>query len=94
MSGKPSEEVLILSAARTAIGNLNGGLSSLPAHELGSVVIEESLRRARVKPDQVSEVLMGQILTAGKYAGAGVGSYSKHLTHYFKSDCYANFYSC
>lgn len=64
-----SEDVVIVSATRTAIGNLNGGLSSLPAHELGSVVIREGLKRAGVPPDQVSEVFMGQILTAGRYMG-------------------------
>lgn len=58
--------VVILSATRTPIGNLNGALSTLPAHNLGSVVIKEGLTRAGVAADQVSEVLMGQILTAGK----------------------------
>jgi len=61
-----SKEVLILSAARTPIGNLNGALATLPAHDLGSVVIQEALQRAKVSPDQVSEVLMGQVLTAGE----------------------------
>lgn len=60
-----SSEVFIVSAARTPVGNLNGGLSSLPAHELGSTVIQEVLKRGGVAPDQVSEVLLGQILTAG-----------------------------
>ena len=60
-------EVVILSATRTAVGNLNGTLSTLPAHELGSIVIQESLKKAGVEPAQVSEVIMGQILTAGNY---------------------------
>ena len=60
-----SEEVLILSAARTPIGNLSGALSSLPAHKLGSIVIGEALKRGGVEAGDVSEVLMGQILTAG-----------------------------
>lgn len=59
-------DVLILSAARTPIGNLNGALSTIPAHELGSTVIQEAMQRAGVQPDQVSEVLMGQVLTAGE----------------------------
>ena len=59
-------EVVVLSATRTPVGNLSGELSSLAAHSLGSVVISEALRRAGVAADQVSEVLMGQILTAGK----------------------------
>ena len=60
------DDVLILSAARTPIGNLNGALSSLPAHKLGSIVIEETLKRGRVGPGEVSELIMGQILTAGE----------------------------
>lgn len=63
MSGN---EVVILSATRTAIGTLSGGLSSLSAHELGGVVIAEALKKAGVAADQVSEVIMGQILTAGE----------------------------
>ena len=58
-------EVLILSAVRTPVGNLNGALSSLPAHQLGSIVIREGLERAGVKGEDVSEVILGQILTAG-----------------------------
>jgi len=65
MASTPRKEVLILGAARTPVGNLNGALSTLPAHELGSVVIEEALKRAGTQPEVVSEVLMGQILTAG-----------------------------
>ena len=61
-----AEEVYILSAARTPVGSLNGALASLPAHQLGSVVIREAVARAGVKPEAVSEVFMGQILTAGQ----------------------------
>ena len=61
-----SSEVVIVSATRTAIGNLNGGLSSLPAHELGNIVIREGLKKAGLDATQVSEVFMGQILTAGR----------------------------
>ena len=61
-----SGDVVILSACRTAIGNLSGSLSSLPAHELGSIAIQDSLKRAGVEAGQVSEVIMGQVLTAGK----------------------------
>lgn len=64
------EEVYIISAVRTPIGTLNGGLSSLPAHELGSLVIREALQRAGVGAGQVSEVFMGQILTAGERVGS------------------------
>ena len=61
-----SDEIVILSAARTPIGSLNGALSSLPAHQLGSTVIGEALKRGGVKASEVSEVVMGQILTAGE----------------------------
>ena len=61
-----NKEVLILGAARTPVGNLNGALSTLPAYELGSIAIQEALQRAGMQPEQVSEVLMGQILTAGE----------------------------
>jgi len=58
-------EVVIVSAARTPIGRFNGGLSSLPSHELGRIVITEALRRAQVESNDVSEVILGQVLTAG-----------------------------
>jgi acetyl-CoA C-acetyltransferase len=59
-------EIVIASAARTAIGAFNGGLSSLPAHKLGEAAIVEALRRAQTDPKEVSEVIMGQILSAGE----------------------------
>ena len=59
-------DIVIASAARTPVGAFNGGLSSLPAHKLGEVAIAEVLRRASVEPKEVSEVIMGQILTAGE----------------------------
>jgi len=58
-------EVVIASAVRTPIGAFNGALSTLSAAELGSPVIVEALRRAGVEPGEVSEVIMGQVLTAG-----------------------------
>jgi acetyl-CoA C-acetyltransferase len=59
-------DIVIASAARTPVGAFNGGLASLPAHKLGEVAIAEALRRARVEPKDVSEVIMGQILAAGE----------------------------
>src|SRR5690349_905126 len=59
-------DIVIAGAARTPIGAFNGGLSSLPAHELGQVAIAEALRRAQVEPKDVSEVILGQILSAGE----------------------------
>jgi acetyl-CoA C-acetyltransferase len=58
-------DVVIASAARTPIGAFNGALSSVSAAYLGQVAIVEALKRAGVSPEDVSEVIMGQILTAG-----------------------------
>ena len=60
------DDIVIVSAARTPVGAFNGALSSLPAHELGKVAIQEALKRAGVEGGRVSEVIMGQILTAGQ----------------------------
>ncbi|NKD54626.1 MULTISPECIES: acetyl-CoA C-acetyltransferase [unclassified Haematospirillum] len=58
-------DVVIVSATRTAIGAFNGSLSPLQAPELGSLVIRETLKRANLGADTVSEVIMGQVLTGG-----------------------------
>ena len=58
-------DVVIAAAVRTPIGAFNGGLSSVPAHYLGQVAIEEAMRRAAVESGEVDEVIMGQILAAG-----------------------------
>ena len=60
------DDVVIVSAARTPVGSFNGAFANLPAHELGKVAIEEVLKRAGVEGARVSEVIMGQILTAGQ----------------------------
>ncbi|HLI12242.1 MAG TPA: acetyl-CoA C-acetyltransferase [Alphaproteobacteria bacterium] len=59
-------EVVIAGAARTPVGSFNGSLSSVPASYLGTVAIQEALKRARVEPGEVDEVVLGQILTAGQ----------------------------
>ncbi|XP_075410414.1 acetyl-CoA acetyltransferase, cytosolic [Tenrec ecaudatus] len=64
MNASP-DPVVIVSAARTAIGSFNGSLSTVPAHDLGAVVIKEVLKRAGVAPAEVSEVIFGHVLTAG-----------------------------
>ncbi len=61
-----ASEIVIVGAARTPIGSFNGALSSLPAHELGTIAIAAALERGHVEPGEVSEVVMGQILTAGQ----------------------------
>jgi acetyl-CoA C-acetyltransferase len=58
-------DIVITSAARTPIGRLGGGLSTLPAHRLGQVAIAEALKRAKVEPKEVTDVILGQVLTAG-----------------------------
>ena len=58
-------DIVIAAAARTPIGAFNGGLSSLLGHQLGEITIREALRRARVDAAEVSEVVFGQVLTAG-----------------------------
>ncbi|MDE2230350.1 MAG: acetyl-CoA C-acetyltransferase [Alphaproteobacteria bacterium] len=61
-----STDIVIASAVRTPIGAFNGGLASLPAHDLGKLAIAEALKRAKVEPSEVAEVVMGQILQAGE----------------------------
>jgi acetyl-CoA C-acetyltransferase len=58
-------EIVIASAARTPVGSFNGAFASLSAHALGSVAIKAAMERARVKPEEVDEVIMGQILSGG-----------------------------
>ena len=56
---------VILGTARTPVGKLGGGLSSLQATELGGIAIKAALERAGVAPDQIQHVVMGQVLQAG-----------------------------
>jgi acetyl-CoA C-acetyltransferase len=58
-------DIIIAGAARTPVGAFNGGLASVSASDLGKISIQEALRRAGVAAKDVSEVIMGQILTAG-----------------------------
>ncbi|MBW8837244.1 MAG: acetyl-CoA C-acetyltransferase [Burkholderia sp.] len=58
-------DVVIVSAARTAVGKFGGSLAKIAAPELGATVIRAVLERAGLKPEQVSEVILGQVLTAG-----------------------------
>ena len=59
------EDIVIVGAARSAIGKFGGTLAHTPASELGAHVMRKLLERAGVKPDQVSEVILGQVLAAG-----------------------------
>jgi acetyl-CoA C-acetyltransferase len=58
-------EIVIASAARTPVGSFNGAFATMTAHALGTIAIQAALSRAGVKPEEVDEVIMGQILTAG-----------------------------
>ena len=58
-------DIVIVGAARTAIGKFGGALARIPAPELGATVIQALLARAGLKPEQVSEVILGQVLAAG-----------------------------
>ncbi len=61
-----SQEIVIVSAARTAVGSFNGAFAAIPAHELGAAAIKAALERAKVEPAEVDEVILGQILTAAQ----------------------------
>ena len=63
MSNKQNN-IVITSAVRTAIGSFNGSLKDMHAHELGSVVIKEAIKKSNLNPNDVDEVIMGQVLTA------------------------------
>src|SRR6266516_7039021 len=60
------DDIVIVGATRTPVGAFNGALAALPAHELGKVAIQETLKRAGIEGGRVSEVILGQILTAGQ----------------------------
>ena len=58
-------DVVITVAARSAVGKFNGSIGKVPAADLGAQIIKALLTRSQVRPDQISEVIMGQVLTAG-----------------------------
>ena len=58
-------DVVITAAVRSAVGKFNGSIGKVPAAELGAQIIKALLTRSHVRPDQISEVIMGQVLTAG-----------------------------
>ena len=60
-----TNSVVITSATRTAIGSLGKSLKNVPAHELGAAVISESIKRSKLKNEDIDEVIMGQVLTGG-----------------------------
>ena len=60
-----NEEIVIVGAARTPVGSFGGVFGAVPAHELGATAIKAALERAKVSPEEVDEVIFGQVLTAG-----------------------------
>ena len=60
-----SKEVVIVGAVRTAIGTFKGSLKHIKADQLGSIVIKEVLKRSKFRKDEIDEIIMGQVLTAG-----------------------------
>src|ERR1044072_8070685 len=65
------DDIVIVSAARTPVGSFNGAFANLPAHELGQVAVKAALERAGIEGKRVSEVILGQILTAGEGQNPG-----------------------
>ena len=61
-----STDIVVVSAARTAVGSFNGAFANTPAHDLGAVAIKGALERAAVAAEEVDEVILGQILSAGQ----------------------------
>jgi acetyl-CoA C-acetyltransferase len=59
-------EVVIVSAVRTAVGTFGGGLKDISAIELGKIAVQDALKRANLKPEQVEEVILGNVLQAGQ----------------------------
>ncbi len=55
----------IIAGCRTPIGKFQGGLAGIPAPKLGAIAVAEAIRRAGVKPEEVDEVIMGNVLSAG-----------------------------
>ncbi|TAE80354.1 MAG: acetyl-CoA C-acetyltransferase [Alphaproteobacteria bacterium] len=60
------EDVVIVDARRTAIGGFNGGFANVPAHQLGATLIRDVVERNNIAADEVSEVILGQVLTAAQ----------------------------
>src|ERR1700682_2042912 len=61
----PNEDAVILSAVRTAVGKFQGSLSEIAATQLGAIAVREAVKRANLKPEQIDECIMGNVLPAG-----------------------------
>ena len=80
MSASANEDVVIVSATRTPVGSFNGVFGNVPAHVLGTGVLQAAMQRAKLEPGEVDEVILGQILTAaqGPEPGAPGGDRGRH----------------
>ena len=74
-----SKKVVIASACRTAVGSMGGQLSTVPAAEMGAVVIKEALKRAGVAPEQVDHVFRGR---TGLFGGCFLFEIQLRFTHF------------
>jgi acetyl-CoA C-acetyltransferase len=59
------DDIVIVSAVRTAVGSFNGALSSVHAHDLGAIALREAFSRGGIEAADVDEVIFGQVLAAG-----------------------------
>tara|TARA_B100000745_G_scaffold6399_1_gene5352 strand:+ start:49 stop:387 length:339 start_codon:yes stop_codon:yes gene_type:complete len=59
------KNIVITSAVRTAIGTFRGSLKKMQAHDLGSIVIKEVIKKSNLKSNEIDEIIMGQVLTGG-----------------------------
>ena len=66
MAAPSSQDIVIVSAARTPVGSFNGALNSVTASFLRTVALKAAMERAKVSPDEVGEVILGQVLTAAQ----------------------------
>ena len=64
MKNENKKEIIITAATRTAVGSLNKSLKNINAENLGSVVISSTIKKSKIKPSDVDEIIMGQVLTA------------------------------
>ena len=91
-----SDDVVIVSAARTPVGSFNGALATTPAHALGAIAIKAALERAGIEPGRVSEVIMGgRWIRKPVSSGSGrAGCYCYYCSGYASACCYSDRFSC
>jgi acetyl-CoA C-acetyltransferase len=65
MKGKAMDQIVIVSGVRTPVGKFQGSLSDIPATRLGAVVVNEAVKRAQLRPEQIDECIMGNVVSAG-----------------------------